>query len=441
VPRKSKIKSSSYTITGYMTEEQRPAAFAKMKERGTYDPRRDPGSRLSRTGSASKEEKQWLRYIAMGEKGLTPWEKKQIQLKHKKGPISVTSQPGFIGSEGDCDTWHGQKIAIPGGIVDRYGYMKEIVKSYHKQRGTKMPKDGTASFKKDMLLMHKLSEYRDSHSQEIYNAAVEMAEKKGITYRKADDILSTKIAKELNRGLSKGITIKGKKPVSEMTDREISKMVEGMSESEQRHEYQRFMDSLRKNPEKDQPVKIKVKGKWYDTSMANFDLKMKELGEQQIDDIVFSSIPGAKASTLDELVNMMEGKTKIKELAKIDDEWKKRSKEEWRASVAAKVGSKKLAEQVKKETRERRRRQKLEEQRIRAEKIERRKIKRELKSAREKTKKGSDFPSIALPDIAQETPMQKIRREQQEAEAKKEAKKAKKKIRYQKKGKKGFFNL
>jgi hypothetical protein len=50
------------------------AAMISMKQRGTYDPRKDPGSQFNRTGTATKEEKRWIKYQDGGRQGKSPHE-------------------------------------------------------------------------------------------------------------------------------------------------------------------------------------------------------------------------------------------------------------------------------------------------------------------------------------------------------------------------------
>ena len=71
VNKRQKIIYQRHYFAGYMDQA---AAMISMKQRGTYDPRKDPGSQLNRTGTATKEEKRWIKYHDSGKQGKSPYE-------------------------------------------------------------------------------------------------------------------------------------------------------------------------------------------------------------------------------------------------------------------------------------------------------------------------------------------------------------------------------
>ena len=72
----------------YLTQEQLAPTMDNYKKSGTYDPRKDPGSQLNRTGNSTKEENRWVNWIDGGKKGPSPWE-----LKHPPDPYANLPKP------------------------------------------------------------------------------------------------------------------------------------------------------------------------------------------------------------------------------------------------------------------------------------------------------------------------------------------------------------
>jgi len=174
VPRKSKIKSSSYTITGYMTEEQRPAAFAKMKERGTYDP-----TKISGKGPTySKEDKKWIRWIAKGKVGPSPYEKEKLAatkkaaenlgigelIETKKDPKAVKKGVQKIldaALKDSIESWKGSKVASiradtkeQGAITDLYKRCKGRAIDQFRKEGKSIPKEDSYEMRREIMLQY-----------------------------------------------------------------------------------------------------------------------------------------------------------------------------------------------------------------------------------------------------------------------------------------------
>lgn len=74
--RISKFNNSraSYIKCNFANYESQKAAFQRMKENGTYDPRKDTGSQLNRTGTPTKEERRWIKYQDSGRQDKSPYE-------------------------------------------------------------------------------------------------------------------------------------------------------------------------------------------------------------------------------------------------------------------------------------------------------------------------------------------------------------------------------
>ena len=132
-----RVTTSKKVVTGkrlayvrmfrYMSNDQRKAMFAKMQQNGTYDPTPFLNGR-----KPTKEERKWIRWIAGGKVGPSPYDKEharsgdmEIARQKKAGTYNIIDDPKFKGSYYDPDTWKTQTMLSPNGKVNRYQTMKQ----------------------------------------------------------------------------------------------------------------------------------------------------------------------------------------------------------------------------------------------------------------------------------------------------------------------------
>lgn len=289
----AKIKTSQKTITGMRStmyvkynwnpDPQKRAMFAAMmakKADGSYVPK------PKEDGSYTREDKRWNEWIAGGKKGPSPYE-----LKHPQMMQLYKIPPG---SDQDCNTWKGQKTLTPQGVVDRYDMDKSNVEHYCKLQHMKVPPEGSDEFKRLMLKIDQISIHRSSDPEALVRRISEMQEKNPyLTREQANEKVSNEMMKEVEDSIDKGIF---EKPVTGQTM--TKKQAAGAIKALHDEQMLRMTETLKRHPELDSPIKIKLNGKWYPSTMATFEETMAKHGARKIDDVVVG-MPGSTSKELD----------------------------------------------------------------------------------------------------------------------------------------------